>query len=210
MADPTSDTARGSGSGHAAQSPSVDSRSRPIDPEFDRFIVWKAQRLCRLWPFNKSDTGDVEQELRTFWLASRGRFRPDRGQVRSFFKTVIERAAAQIRRRSLAQQRSPGRVCSFDSYQWQPDIGTRSSAHRNRRCASHTSLLISDEHTRRELDVQDLLESLPTPLARLCEKLMQHSVAEISRETGVPETTLRSRIATIRRRYEGRGLSEFL
>ena len=51
---------------------------------------------------------------------------------------------------------------------------------------------------------------LPEDLAALCDELKSKTVAEISRESGVPETTMWDRVALIRPYFEAQAIEDYL
>lgn len=187
-----------------------DRRSRPIDPDQDRFIRKKASWLCRLWPFNSRDLDDVIQELCCSWLAARDRFNPTRGSEHAYFKTIIERAAGKVRLRRKRELRVAPTLGSWDVCAEHLGPLTSAEVIRDRRQLMICPSLTRQEVVEIETDVSGVCNQLPEPQISLCDKLQQHTLAEISRETGTPESTLSSRVGVIRKRFEKQGLRDFL
>lgn len=186
-------------------------RSRPLTAEQESFIGAKASRLCRMCPFNCDDKADVAQELRKAWLAVRDRFNPNRGSARAYFKTVIERSAGKLRDHNFARMRMPHPVDAPDPIQTlTPRQRSEELARNRRRALTRPSSLTHEDCVQLKIDVPELVKQLPEPLAQLCEKLKELSLAEISRESGVAESTLSSRVGRIRKCFERLSLRDFL
>lgn len=181
-----------------------------IDPESDQYIQLKAHRLCQLWPFKQTDEEDVTQELRLAWLLNRGRFRPHKGRWRSFLKTIIERTSGKLRKKAIARARRLPNMTSLDVIPELPSSANcRASASRPARFNGQPLATFKD-HSQVSLDVQNVIKRLPPKMSEVCEALMHQTVAEISRDTGVAESTIKSRITAVRRRHERKTLRDFL
>lgn len=184
--------------------------NEPICSEIDRVLSAKASRLCQMHPFGRSDLDDLHQVLRAAWLANRHSYDPCQGNGWSLLKTVVERTAVKLREKARAAKR----CCPSNISLGQQELRTssHSSLDRNHDCRRSSSgpSLLTQEQTDLQLDLPKLINRLPTPLADLCEKLMYDSPAEIARATGTPPSTLASRVAAIRRRFENENLSKYL
>lgn len=187
----------------SAQPPYKKRDPAPICPEFDVFLGWKARQLSHAAPFQPADVDDLHQELRTVWLANRFRFNPCEGSERSFFKTIIERAAAKLRAAALASKRFPPTQVSWNDRSVEPGRDCR-------RCMQGQSQLTHEERSDLRIEVGLRIRAMPFPLSEICELLMGRTPAEISHEMGIPRSTVDSRITSIRRRFESEKLRDFL
>jgi DNA-directed RNA polymerase specialized sigma24 family protein len=162
-------------------------------------------------PFGSSDLDDLHQELRAAWLTSRECYDARRGTVWPLLKTVTERKAGKIREKALAQCRYTPGLVSLDDISSRPDSRkTGDPTGDRRRSLKVHSVAENADLSQLSVELESVIHELPTPLAELCVKLMTQTPAEIARATGTPPSTVSSRIALIRRRFESKKLSEYL
>lgn len=181
-----------------------------IDPESDKYIQFKARRLCQLWPFSPTDEEDLTQELRLAWMLACERFNPIRGGLRAFLKTIIERIAGKLRKKAVVQaRRSPNQI-SLHSVPSPAVSATRRQIAYGEQRFNGQSFVRFDDRCHLELDVDGLVAGLSDKQVAVCEGLKFHNVAELGRETGLAESTINSRITSIRKRHERYRLRDFL
>ncbi len=179
-----------------------DYRSRPIEPEFEDVIKFKAIWLERLWPFRRGDAHDLGQELRVAWLSVRDDYAPSKGSIRSFLKTILERTAAKLRRQAVAEARRYSSQPSWDELLEGPRGPHIESSGDRRQLIIGRSLLSHVEAIQIQHDVPVALGHLPPSQAELWLQISNHTVAELHRRSGIPETTLHSRVTRLRKRFE--------
>ncbi|MDB5334995.1 MAG: hypothetical protein JWN70_614 [Planctomycetaceae bacterium] len=195
-------------SGDVSDSRSCSPTNTALNEEDKAVIRAKSFRLAQLPPFTVADVDDLSQELTLAWARSQTRFDAARGAMRVLRTTVLERTAAKLLRKARAKKRFGIPTTSLDV------VGTPSSAGQIardlRRATSDGSRLTSQEEVDLRLDLQKLQSQLPPNLNELCELLKEQTVAEISRDLGIPASTVSSQVSLIRRRFESAKFRELL
>lgn len=173
----------------------------PLDsPEAMAILRRKAKKLARLG--NLGDAEDVAQELALRLLRKQSRYDPARGEPQAFLSMLAAREAVSLLRYERAQRRFPGRLTSLDA----PiaDDGNTLSAVIADAEPIGTEVRAADIRQ----DVATLIGQLSRRDRRLCRLAMRYSVAEIARMTGLPRTTIQSRLQGLRAKFAG--LKDFL
>jgi RNA polymerase sigma-70 factor (ECF subfamily) len=140
----------------------------------------------------------LEQDLVLAILQSLNQFDPEQGHLNVFITTVVERRVATILRERRAKKRDGGVVRSLggrkDDQSTDP-IDPRSGHERQVDFAN---------------DLAEALARLPEELRDLAELLKRQSLSEVSRDLGVPRTTLQRQKNRLRQCFEDAGLHIYL
>lgn len=175
----------------------------------------KAKQLIGRVGFTQSDLEDIQQDLYVKLLKHLAAFDANLAHPNVFITTIVERHVANILRDKSAEKRDHRRVCSLNIIVGSAEDGavelsdTVSDREDNaRRCRSSRSL---QEQTEMRIDIAEHLGKLAEELNRVCKRLMAgDSVSQISRDIGIPRTTLQDRIRKLRDRFEEDGLKDYL
>ncbi len=174
----------------------------------------KVQQLIGRHGFRDQDRQQLEQELIARLLQGLRAFDPKQAHLNAFVTTVVERSVATIVRDQCAEKRDHRRISSLNAPVWLDD-GSRTElgdtldlgaieARNGRETKS------DQEQIELASDVTSCLEGLSPELRQLAESLKHKNVSQISRETGVPRTTLRERVEEIRQYFETAGMRDHL
>ncbi len=175
-----------------------------FDPVIASLIRSKAARLRGLARLNDQDLEDLEQDCRVELLRKLKRFDPDRGKPDAFVARVLRNFLANYLRNRSAGRRDPRRVTSLGG----PERAARVSEGAMDRCGRHARPRPDEAELRH--DVQTVIADLPPELLDLALRLMRQSVTATARESGVPRTTLQSRVRKLRAVFERHELREYL
>lgn len=168
-----------------------------------RLIRQKAERLVRLRALRFQDRDDFAQEMHMEIERRSVAFDASRGSAEAFTTTIVSRCSQNYvrnyycRKRFAADCRSTERTCVS---------GARRTVHA--RCG--TRRLTDEELQDLRLDLEQALKTLTPELRRVAELLMLHTKAEAARRIGLPRMTFMTQVATLRRRFERRGLQKYL
>ncbi len=201
-----------------------------------RLIRWKAGQLVGHFGFRSPDIPDIEQHLKLRLLERRQRFDATQTPWQAFVRTVVRQGVRALIRHRRTQKRilfsrPPANQDGLTEDQrgtqkQMPLLPTRSlseevvdsdgapttlhqlinEADRGRRLCQ--TFVDPRQHWEMREDVQEILSNLPEDERRLCELLMQFSVAEVARQLGIPRSTLRNQIEALKSHfvaYEGGG-----
>lgn len=183
----------------------------PLDAEDKAAVRRKSVKLTNVPPFTPSDLEDLSQELTIAWSQNRHKFNPAQGSMRALRKAFLERKSSKLVKKARAEKRTAPRVKSFSVPRLGKPVASVARAARDNRRPTHDgSQLTAQELVDLRLDVQQLLQALPPELEDLCERLKQKTLAEISRELGIPPSTLSSARAQIRQRIESSKFRDLL
>jgi RNA polymerase sigma-70 factor (ECF subfamily) len=160
-------------------------KTNPIDLTTAGRIRRKSQQLVRQAALTSSDRDDIEQDLTLELLRRLPAYNPARGQREPFIQMVLNHAASGILGKS--RHRNVPR-----------DLDDQAVDDPSERLVSLAR------------DVEILLKELPVGLRKLAELLKSCSIAEASRELGIPRTTLNDRVRVLRERFERAGLRDYL
>jgi RNA polymerase sigma-70 factor (ECF subfamily) len=175
---------------------------REIEQYAIRYARQKAKELVGHFGFTKSDRDDIEQELLLDLLERSANFDPQRAEPRAFITLVVQRKISTLIRRRLAEKRRFDQVASSLDDEAAEEVMTRFRTGEPTR--------IDQDFVDLQTDVESVLERLPPDLRELCEHLKSKTLSEISRELGIPRSTLAGRVKKLRRRFEDAGLRDYL
>jgi RNA polymerase sigma-70 factor (ECF subfamily) len=184
-----------------------------LSSELSEIVRKKVRRLTRTPRDSAVDADDVRQALYLKLHQALPKFRADCGKVEAFAQTAMDREAASLQRRAVAGKRR-GKPISLQIVITLPsgEHAELAQAISERERASRIGL-----SPRTACDAIDLSADLSQLLAayspadqKLLRRLMKQSVAEISREMGVPESTLHSRVRRFRQVFEAESMREYL
>lgn len=179
-----------------------------------KLIRQKARQLVGLAGLTASDQDDLRQELAMAVLESVSQFDPEIAHWNVYATAVIERKVATILKERRADKRDYCRIQVSLSIQVTDSDGqlvqlAQQIGHEHQgRVTGHTEPDTA-EKIERQIDVADLLASLPEDLREICERLKTSSVAHVARELGIPRRTLRRRMEQIRSLFKEHGFDFF-
>lgn len=186
-----------------------------IDEYTVRLITFKAKQLTAHPGFSEADREDLEQELLLDLLRRQPKYDPARAQHNTFVARVVEHRAA-----SLIEERKAGlrdyRLQAFSlNDHIEDDDGVR---YERAETFDQDDYLLrtgrqsrsSDELRDLGIDVRSVVDQSPPKLRDLCQGLMRDSITDVSRETGIPRSTLYGIIDKVRVAFKDAELEAYL
>ncbi len=179
-------------------------RYRGVDSYAASFVSFKAKVLIRTPHYTHDDLEDLEQELMLAYLLAWPSFDPDKGNPKSFIKTVINNRAAEMLREAEAQKRWTG----LKTISLSTPISDDTDATISDQIMSDESLwgdvfgMHSHAMAEQSIDTQKLLAELPDDLRQTYRLLMEYSVTEAAGLLGIPRTTMSSRLKKLKKFME--------
>lgn len=167
---------------------------------FARGLIRRKARLLTTFPeFQDQLVEDLEQELFLRLTSGMDLFDPVLRHPNVFVTTVVERAVAQMLRKRRAAKSGTGRVFPF-------------SALGNDNQSGFEPLDVKHQVWRAELrlDLQTAITKLSPALRELADRLQRQSVAEISDDLNLAQSTVWRRVAQLRKQFENAGLRIYL
>lgn len=175
------------------------------DPVISKIIRKKARELVRAQGFTEADRDDIEQEFRLDLLRRSKFYDPNKSSPATFANwvlthrcsTLIEERTAACRNRTLdislyAQGYNGDSSRTLEDYLDSEgnlaSLGPRSRDH---------------EIAELRLDLLKAFALLTDDQIDLCGRILNQNILEISRETGIPASTLYERLRVIRKRLAG-------
>lgn len=194
----------------------VENRYDGVDEYAIKFITFKANQLVGTAGFTKSDVPDLEQELMFDLHRRLPRFDRSKAKKTTFIARVVEHRIATILEERKAGKRDYRRVghslnerIDYGEGDWSIEKSANVDQEdywRQRGCSSRSLIEIGDLG----VDLAVLLENLPEDLRDLCLRLTRQTITEVSKETGVPRSTIYDALKRIRNLFESAGLREYL
>jgi RNA polymerase sigma-70 factor (ECF subfamily) len=189
------------------------------DQVLDRFachlISSKAKRLIGQFGFRADEEEDIRQDLTCDLLDRLRKYDPRRSKRTTFTKMVVEQRISwiiehrtagkrdyRLRRTSLNEEIRDGEGGATQR------LDTISADDVLR--AMGVGRMTVEEQMDLRIDLERAAKRLSRELRWLFESLKTKTLAEISRETGIPRSTLNNRMEKLRRTLEDSGLKEYL
>ncbi len=186
-----------------------------VDDNAVRTIKRKARQLVGHNGFTVSDLEDIEQDLIQDLLRRLPKYDPTRAQRSTFIARVIEHRVATIIEARKAKKRDYRR--RGWSLNERLEDGEGGSIERGEMVDQEDYLRRTRGLSRPAADLRDLVidvheavEKLSPKLRELARRLETQPISEISRDTGVPRSTLYERIKELRAFFGDAGLQEYL
>lgn len=167
-------------------------------------ITNKARELARRPGFGSSDRDDIEQELALDLIVRLRNYDPAKARRTTFMARIVEhRIATLIEERNAACR----------DWRLRADAGDRDSFDSDGLGDAESALdLIPDpacdsaEDITLRIDLESVLDALPEDLRGLWDLLLESSIPQISKQTGIPSSTLYDRRKRLRRALHESGL----
>jgi len=174
----------------------------------------KASQLVRRRGFVEADREDLEQDLLADLERRLPQYDPTKAKRTTFIVRVIEHRVATIIESRKAGLRDYRREAgSLDERRLhrgvaadEPPVLTHESYRQKLRAAARQD----EERLSLQLDLTRVIGTLPPEQRALCRRLVTSTVSEVSRETGVPRSTLYGSVHKIRKCFERAGIAAYL
>jgi len=179
-----------------------------------KLIQHKAYQLVGNAGFTDSDREDIEQDLLMDLLSRLPDYDPELAERATFITRIVNRRVARILEKRSAWRRDYRlNEFSLNENDWEDD----NSVERHENIGEDEYLLRTGKQELPTNDLRDLiidvnrvLEILPPEFRDLCERLKTKTVAEVSRETGIPRGTIYESIQKVRELFQNAGLKDYL
>ncbi len=191
-------------------------RGSHVCTEYARTLIRvKARQIVRRPGFNRSETGDVENDLFLHLLNQAQQFDPTRGSINTFIARVVDSAVAMLVRERRRNKRAPALgvvVQSVEVMVDQPDgppapLGaTLSQADAERRTGGDS--MSNTEMFELVEDVAHLIDALPPELQAVCRARMDRNRSETERDLGHSRRSLDTAMELIRQHFVQGGFEE--
>ena len=190
-----------------------------LDEYAVRLIRHKARQLVGRAGFVEADRHDIEQELAIDLLRRLPRFDAARSKRETFITRIIAHQVATLIEAQEAGLRDY-RCCAGSLDERRDDQGEEGAA-----SPSELPPVLDQNEYRREVlaaarrdedlvalraDLARTLAELPAALRELAGELQTATVSEVARKRGIPRGTLYEAIARLRKRFDHKGLGEYL
>lgn len=192
-----------------------DKHSEAIDDCAAQLIRHKANQLVGKYGFTRTDREDLEQEMMLYLLVKAPSFDDQRSSWPAFVTLVINNAIADIAAKRKAAKRDYRLCTSSLNDQLSDDEGN--AVERSVTISqddyflrtSGSSMSVPELHDLQQ-DLAKVVALLPPDSQELCGILKYHSIAQISRATGISRSTLYRKLGKIREVFVTAGLGEYL
>jgi RNA polymerase sigma-70 factor (ECF subfamily) len=172
-----------------------------FDPVIADLIRSKARRLRGPLRLNEHDLEDLMQDCHAELVQKLRHYNPARRSLDVFAGTVLRNFLSNYLRNRFAQRRDPRKVRSLDATLRSDRVPETRDDSDGRSAFDEVDL---------RLDTRAAVDALAPHLRELADRLTRQSVAEIARDTGIPRSTLQSRLQSVRRVFERFGLEKYL
>ncbi len=186
------------------------------DDSFVRSIIQrKVGRLIAKSDFTQQDRGDLVQEVYVRATSSLRLYDPSVGHLYPYVCTVVQRHLANVvRDRLVAKRSTTGRVSLSkmirDDQGGQVEMSQLLHEQDQDRRLARERQLNEQELNDLRMDLASFIESLPSKFQDVLRRRQTHSITEISRDLGVPRTTLNDWMLQIRKLFEDAGFDRYL
>jgi len=179
--------------------------TQPLDEHLDfatRYAKRKASQLAGHFGYSKSDRADIVQELLLDLVRRWPNYDPQRGEPEVFIRRVIWARVATL----IKDKRASKRQFDYEAGPIDEDVEDEVTTNFRTGLPQRTP----QEYVDLASDIATVLERLPEEQRDLCERLQSQSLGEISRELGIPRSTLADRVKKLRGAVEDAGLHDYL
>jgi DNA-directed RNA polymerase specialized sigma24 family protein len=177
-------------------------------------IRYQARKLARSSVFTEADLEDIEQDLVLYFLDQATKFDPSRSDWKLHIGMIIKKRAIWLRLRAEALKRGgqerPLSIHNMFSLSSDEDSQFVEIISSEEGLWGDPYLRWGQLNAELMADMQRVIDQMPPRLQQLCEWLKEGNPAEISRDTGIPRTTLSSAVGQIRQRMRAAGLEIYL
>jgi DNA-directed RNA polymerase specialized sigma24 family protein len=194
-----------------SESPSLEPKAEEF---LSRLIRKKSRQIICQAGFRPCDQSDIEQELRLKVEQHLSAFRGDRGHLYAFLTAVVERRAANLVRDGGVKKRDSRGMVSLSvrvdvngdgPVELAAVIGQREADARLK-----VKTRPAQDANDLKFDVEDTMAQLTPDERRVGEGLKHGTVAGVSRELGIPRSTIYDMLARWRDTFEQAGLRKYL
>ena len=189
------------------------SAAHAIPDEIVTIILRRSKSVAPRIGICPGDRDDIEQELLIHAWQKSGQHDQNRGAIVAFLGRVVDHRIRNLLEAAEAQKRGGG-VRSLSLETPLPDARGQPvalidvlSEHDHPWSAD---ALPADEYANLRIDLMRALRGLPDRLVALCQQLARATVAEISRETGVPRASVYGALGEIRTAFRAAGLDAYI
>lgn len=170
------------------------------------FIAYKARTLIRMPMFSRDDQEDLEQDMLLYYLLSMPDFDPQKGDKRSFIKTVVNRKALMLVRDAEREKRWTGAQNFSLSFQ----IGDEDDGNTLADTITGESSIWGDVFfsqsqivAEQNMDIAKILTDMPHDIRHVYELMQDYSVSEIAEMLRIAPSSVYSRIERLRKYIRG-------
>lgn len=186
-----------------------------LDPYLVKLVRIKVHRLIGHYGYTEADRLDLQQDLMVAVLRKMKGFSPDRGKPSTYMVRIVDGAIKDIIRIRMAQRRSWSIYqASLDEESPEDlpqDPALLMDSVRSADMVGREGLDVDEgEAAALRIDLERVLDTLPADLRAICERLKEVSLTALSRETGIPRTTLFHKRKQIHRAFAEAGLQIYL
>lgn len=181
-----------------------------------KLIYHKARQLVGQAGYTWGDVEDIEQELIRDLLDRMPKFDPEKACCNTFAARVVERKLCNLLRHRRAAMRD--HRCEACSLNEEIETGEETTAQLQDAVSQDEIDLRMGRYNRPagerahlQMDVASVVAGLPSGLRQVAEMLRTQSVAEVSRDLGIPRRTFREKhLAPLRAIFAAAGLRDYL
>lgn len=185
----------------------------------DVFVLTVIRRrvllLIRAPFFHESEVDDLVQEIHLRLMRSIKSYDPALGHPYPFLCTAIQRITSKIFRERSTHKRQTIGTCSLSEVVHGADgescelYQLLRQEDQDRRICRKTARS-DEERANLRMDLSRVIEELPPNCQEIVRRLGTQNVSEISRDMGIPRTTINDWLRQIRKKFEDAGLSSYL
>lgn len=188
-------------------------RYRGIDSYALSCVRYYARRLIEKHPlFQEQDFEDIEQELVLYFLQESGKFNPAKSSWELHISMILKKRVVWLIVQTEAKKRG-GRVRPLSFAQFRANSPTHVALEDVIPGAAglwgDPFAASTPENLDLRADVETFLGQLPPHLRQLAEWLKERNPTDIAKETGIPRSTLNSRIGKLRECLKEAGIENY-
>ncbi len=186
------------------------------DDNFVRSVINRqVGKLIAKSDFTQQDRSDLVQEVYVRATKSLRLYDPSVGHLYPYVCTVVQRHLANvIRDRSVAKRATGGRVSLSNMVHAEEggyvEMAQALHVHDQDRRLGRERRLGEEELNDLRMDLATFMSKLPEKFQDILRRRQTHSITEISRDLGIPRTTLNDWMVQIRKLFEEAGFDRYL